>query len=166
VRRRGGGRKPLTSHDPQLVPALLRLVEPDEVGDPMSPLRWTTKSLRTLAHELGRQGHRVSPAKVGQLLHEQGFSLQANAKVLSGATNGDRDQQFGYLNDQVKAHQSVGDPVISVDSQKKIQVGIRSASTTTISPAPTTTCPAAATTSAGPAMAAPTGRIAQGPAGR
>jgi len=122
VRRPGAGRKPLTTHDPDLVPALLRLVEPTEVGDPMSLLRWTTKSLRALSVELGRQGHRVSPAKVGQLLHEQGFSLQANARVLSGATSPDRDAQFRYLNEQVKAHQADGDPVISVDSKKKEQI--------------------------------------------
>ena len=60
VRRPGGGRRPAEDQDPQLVPALLSLVEPDERGDPMSPLRWTVKSLRTLAGELTRQGHPVS----------------------------------------------------------------------------------------------------------
>jgi Rhodopirellula transposase DDE domain len=119
VRRAGAGRKPVTVHDPDLVPALLALVEPTEIGDPMSPLRWTTKSLRVLSEELGRQGHRVSAATVGQLLHEQGFSLQANSKVLSGATGPDRDAQFRYLHEQVTAHQGGGDPVISVDAKKK-----------------------------------------------
>jgi hypothetical protein len=60
VRRAGGGRKAAAQQDPELVPALLALVEPDERGDPMSPLRWTTKSLRHLAEELTRQGHPVS----------------------------------------------------------------------------------------------------------
>src|SRR6266571_2556788 len=70
--------------DPDLVPALLALVEPDERGDPMSPLRWTTKSLRNLAGELTRQGYPVSAPTVGRLLRENGFSLQGNAKTLEG----------------------------------------------------------------------------------
>lgn len=84
VRRPGGGRRPAEELDPDLVPALLGLVEPDERGDPMSSLRWTTKSLRNLAEELTRQGHRVSAPTVGRLLKEQGFSLQANTKTLEG----------------------------------------------------------------------------------
>jgi transposase len=123
VRRPGGGRKPVTQTDPELLPALMALVEPEERGDPMSPLRWTTKSLRTLAAELTRQGHRVSPGIVAQVLHREGFSLQANAKTLEGQRHPDRDGQFSYLNDQVKAHQDSGDPVVSVDSKKKEQVG-------------------------------------------
>ena len=66
------------------MPVLLGLVEPDELGDPMPPLRWTAKSLRTLAGELARQGHPVSAPTVGRLLREHGFSLQANAKTLEG----------------------------------------------------------------------------------
>ena len=78
VRRRGGGRKKAADVDPGLRPALLALVEPDMRGDPMSPLRWTVKSTRTLADELGRQGHRVCADTVGDLLREEGFSLQGN----------------------------------------------------------------------------------------
>src|SRR5215203_3536528 len=123
ARRLGGGRKPAARRDPALVPALLALVEPDERGDPMSPLRWTTKSLRHLAEELTRQGHPVSAPTVGRLLQGEGFSLQANAKTLEGAQHPDRDAQFGYLNDQAQAHLSTGDPVISVDTKKKELVG-------------------------------------------
>lgn len=65
VRRPGGGRKLAEEQDPCLVPALLKLVEPDERGDPMSPLRWTTKSLRNLAEELTRQGHPISAPTAG-----------------------------------------------------------------------------------------------------
>ena len=64
VRRPGGGRKSAAEVDSGLLPALMALVEPDERGDPMSPLRWTTKSLRHLAGELTRQGHRVSAPTV------------------------------------------------------------------------------------------------------
>jgi hypothetical protein len=103
VRRRGGGRKKAADVDPGLRPALLALVEPDMRGDPMSALRWTVKSTRTLADELGRQGHRVCADTVGDLLREEGFSLQGNAKTLE--------------------YQDTGDPVISVDTKKKELVG-------------------------------------------
>ena len=82
--RPGGGRKRAAVLDPGLRPALLALVEPEERGDPMSPLRWTTKSTRTLAGELTRQGHRVGADTVSDLLREEGFSLQGNAKTIEG----------------------------------------------------------------------------------
>src|SRR6516164_2130340 len=80
ARRPGGGRKRAADVDPGLRPALLALVEPVERGDPMSPLRWTTKSTRNLADELTRRGHKVSADTVGDLLREEGFSLQGNAR--------------------------------------------------------------------------------------
>jgi hypothetical protein len=123
VRRPGAGRKPLTTVDPGLVEALLGLVEPDERGDPCSPLRWTTKSTRTLAEELTRGGHRVSAWTVANLLREQNFSLQANTKQVEGAAHVDRDAQFVYLNEQSAAHIAAGQPVISVDTKKKELVG-------------------------------------------
>ena len=109
--------------DPGLRPALLALVQPDERGDPMSPLRWTTKSTRALAAELTRQGHKAGADTVGDLLREEGFSLQGNAKTIEGQRHPDRDAQFRYINEQVKAHQGTADPVISVDTKKKENVG-------------------------------------------
>jgi transposase len=123
ARRAGGGRKRVSAHDRDVVAALLALVEPDERGDPMSPLRWTTKSLRHLAGELTRQGHPVSAPTVGRLLRENGFSLQGTAKTLEGEQHPDRDAQFAYINEQVKSHQAAGEPVISVDAKKKEQLG-------------------------------------------
>jgi transposase len=123
ARRPGGGRKRAAVLDPGLRPALLALVEPEERGDPMSPLRWTTKSTRTLAGELTRQGHRVGADTVSDLLREEGFSLQGNAKTIEGQRHPDRDAQFRYINEQVKAHQGTADPVISVDTKKKENVG-------------------------------------------
>jgi hypothetical protein len=123
ARREGGGRKRAAVTDPGLVPALLALVEPEERGDPESPLRWTVKSVRTLAAELTARGHGVSSATVRQLLHQQGFSLQANAKTIEGKQHPDRDGQFRYINEQARAHAEAGDPVISVDAEKKEQVG-------------------------------------------
>src|ERR1035441_5807108 len=97
VRRPGGGRKRLADLDPGLRLALLALVEPDERGDPMSPLRWTSKSTRALATELTRQGHRAGADTVADLLREEGFSLQGNAKTIEGNQVPDRDAQFRYL---------------------------------------------------------------------
>ena len=123
ARRPGGGRKRAAELDPELRPALLALVEPEERGDPMSPLRWTTKSTRTLAGELTRRGHQVGADTVADLLREEGFSLQGNAKTIEGTQHPDRDAQFRYINEQVKAHQDSADPVISVDTKKKENVG-------------------------------------------
>jgi transposase len=123
ARRPGGGRKRASDADPGLRPALLALVEPEERGDPMSPLRWTVKSTRNLADQLTRQGHKVSADTVGDLLREEGFSLQGNAKTLEGAQHPDRDAQFRYISEQARAHQDTGDPVISVDTKKKELIG-------------------------------------------
>ena len=123
VRRPGGGRKRAADTDPGLVPALLALVEPDERGDPCSPLRWTTKSTRKLAAGLTAQGHKVSAGTVADLLRAEGFRLQANAKTLEGKQHPDRDAQFRYINGQVRDYQGSGDPVVSVDAKKKELVG-------------------------------------------
>ena len=124
ARRAGGGRKPLTENDPALLEALDALVEPETRGDPMTRLRWTTKSTRTLAEELTRQGHPISHHSVGRLLTGPlEYSLQANAKTVEGAQHPDRDAQFRYLNDQVTAALEEGEPAISVDAKKKELVG-------------------------------------------
>lgn len=123
VRASGGGRKPVEDHDPAVLAALLSMIEPDERGDPESPLRWTTKSLRHLAGELTRQGHRVSAPTVGRLLTSVGFSLQGNAKTREGTQHPDRDRQFRYINDQAKDYQAAGEPVISVDTKKREHLG-------------------------------------------
>ena len=123
VRRPGGGRKALVAQDGTLLADLLGLVEPTTRGDPESALRWTCKSLRRLAAALQAQGHKVSHTVVGELLKQERFSLQANRKVLEGASHADRDAQFGYIDQQVKAALAAGQPVISVDTKKKELVG-------------------------------------------
>jgi transposase len=123
VRRAGAGRKKLAEADPGLVPALLALVEDSARGDPESPLMWTTKSAKNLAGELTRQGRRCSPQTAWRLLHELGFSTQANAKVTEGRRHPDRDAQFRYIAAQATGHLAAGQPVISVDAKKKEQVG-------------------------------------------
>jgi transposase len=123
IRKPGGGRKRAVSKDVTLVEDLERVVDPVSRGDPESPLRWTCKSVRKLAEELNRQGHQVSHGLVAELLQELGYSLQANRKVREGATHPDRNAQFEHINEQVKAYQSAGQPVISVDTKKKELVG-------------------------------------------
>lgn len=123
VRQEGGGRKPLTEHDPELLAALDALVDPITRGDPMSPLRWTCKSTRQLADALTHDGHPVSHQLVYELLQAQGYSLQANAKTKEGSQHPDRDSQFQYINDKVKDFLDRGLPVISVDTKKKENVG-------------------------------------------
>jgi hypothetical protein len=123
VRRVGGGRKPLTQTDGTLRSDLRALVEPVTRGDPMAPLLWTAKSLRKLAAELRALGHRIHHNVVAKLLREMGYSLQANRKTLEGASHPDRDAQFHYINDQVKAALAAGEPAISVDTKKKELVG-------------------------------------------
>uniref|UniRef100_UPI001616CCE2 ISAzo13 family transposase n=1 Tax=Nocardiopsis mwathae TaxID=1472723 RepID=UPI001616CCE2 len=123
TRSLGAGRKPLREADPGLVPALLALVEPDQRGDPESPLRWTTKSTYKLAAELTRQGHPVGPDTVAALLKAEGFSLQGTTRTTEGARHPDRDAQFRYINDQATRHLADGQPVVSVDTKKKEVLG-------------------------------------------
>ena len=123
VRRRGGGCKPLVKKDATLLADLLALVDPSARGDPMSPLRWTCKSLSQLAAALAAKGHRVGRTVVGELLHQQKFSLQANRKTREGDSHPDRDAQFVHINDTVAAALAAGEPVISVDTKKKELVG-------------------------------------------
>jgi len=100
VRRRGGGRKPLTELHPELRDALARLVAPATRGDPESPLCWTNKSTRDLAEALRVQVHAVSDRTVSKLLHEMGYSLQANRKLREGKMPvADRDAQFRRINE-------------------------------------------------------------------
>src|SRR6266567_2441262 len=123
VRGPGGGRPGLAELDAGLVPALEALVDPATRGDPMSPLRWTTKSTAHLASELTGQGHAVTARTVASLLAVAGYSLQGNAKTIEGKQHPDRDAQFRYINAQVTAFQDDGSPVISVDAKKKENVG-------------------------------------------
>jgi len=106
-----------------LLDDLNALVESDARGDPMSPLRWTCKSLRRLAAELKKLGHQISHTVVGELLKSQKFSLQANRKTKEGSDNPDRDAQFCFVNDAVETALAENQPVISVDTKKKELVG-------------------------------------------
>ena len=123
IRRMGGGRKSNVNKDPSLSEDLERLVEPVTRGDPESPLRWTSKSVRKLAKELQPMGHRVSHELVSELLHGLGYSLQVSRKTREGGKHPDRDGQFEHLNAQAAAFLAAGEPAVSVDAKKKELVG-------------------------------------------
>lgn len=123
IRRPGGGRKSARQKDPTLVADLEKLVEPTTRGDPECCLRWTSKSVRRLAEELAGMGHEVSYPVVAELLHEMGYSLQANRKTKEGDSHPDRNAQFEHINARVQQYMGIQQPVISVDTKKKELVG-------------------------------------------
>ena len=123
IRRKGAGRKRTVDQDATLKRDLEALVEPVTRGDPESPLRWTCKSVRQLASQLNKAGHRTSHRMVAELLHAMDYSLQANRKTLEGASHPDRDAQFHHISSKIREFQTAREPVISVDTKKKELVG-------------------------------------------
>ena len=123
IRRRGGGRRALTESDRSLQSDLKKLVEPATRGEPTTALLWTSKSTRKLAKELQHLGHEVSYRTVARMLHDLGYSLQANRKTREGKQHPDRDAQFRHINKRVRSFQRRRQPVISVDAKKRELVG-------------------------------------------
>jgi hypothetical protein len=120
----GGGRKKIRDQDPSVLKHLRALIDPSSRGDPMSPLRWTCKSTRQLAEALAREGYKASHRAVAEMLKHLGYSLQANSKTIEeGSDHPDRDDQFNYINQQVRGFMRRGLPVISVDTKKKELIG-------------------------------------------
>jgi Rhodopirellula transposase DDE domain len=124
ARRPGAGRKRLEDKDPGLAAALRELVEASTRGDPMSPLVWTTLSVREIAAELARAGRRCGKDAVARMLHAGGYSLRGNSRTVEGGQHPDRDAQFRYISQNAKEFLAAGDPVISVDTKKKEQIGL------------------------------------------
>ncbi len=123
VRQPGGGRKRLEVADPKLVRAIEKIMDETTAGDPMSLLRWTSKSTARVAEELTRRGHPISADTVGRRLRELEYSLQANLKTKEGSAPPGRDEQFRYINAQVKRFLKRGEPILSIDAKKKERVG-------------------------------------------
>ena len=123
IRRSGGGRKKLEEKDATLISDLEKLIDPLTRGDPESPLRWTCKSIHHLAAELHAQGHQIKARKVGYLLNQLGYSLQANRKSNEMRQHPDRNAQFEHINATVEQFQLENQPTISVDTKKKELVG-------------------------------------------
>lgn len=123
VRRKGGGRKKAVEKQERLAQDLEALVDPSVCGDPESPLRWTSKSVRKLTNQLQTQGHQICFKTTATLLKELGYSLQANRKTKSGSSHIDRDEQFEYISSSVKKFHETSQPTISVDTKKKENIG-------------------------------------------
>ena len=124
VRRPDGGRKRLTEQQPELVRQLEALVEPTTRGDPQSPLRWTTLSVRKLEEALKKVGFSVSYGTVANLLEKLNYTLQGHYKRSEGTMDHpDRDARFRYINDRAAAELRARRPVISVDTKKKELIG-------------------------------------------
>ena len=123
IRKAGGGRKKSVDKEAGLIEAVLELVSPYTVGDPMNTLLWTSKSTRKLSDELKRKGFNVSYNVVNRILSSEGFSLQGNKKVDEGGEHEDRDAQFVHINKVATEFIASSDPVISVDCKKKELVG-------------------------------------------
>ena len=123
IRKVGGGRKKITSHDNKLLQDLDRLIDPATRGDPESPLRWTSKSLRKLEEEMKTRGHKISYWAIRKILKEQKYSLQSNCKRHEGSNHIDRDEQFKHIHKKATLFLNKDQPVISVDTKKKELVG-------------------------------------------
>lgn len=123
IRKIGGGRKRIDEKNPEIIGELEKIMDENTAGDPMSFLKWTTKSTYNIADELTNRGYKISAETVRQLLKEKDYSLQANVKSKEGGSGPERDAQFQYINEQVKNFIQQGNPVISVDTKKRENVG-------------------------------------------
>ena len=123
IRKEGGGRKKLEEKDSQLNGSLIKIMEEDTAGNPMSFVKWTNKSLHKIEKEIKKRGHNMSYRTIGRRLKEMGYSLQANKRTFEGSSHPERDEQFHYINDTVGEFVNKRQPVISVDTKKKELVG-------------------------------------------
>jgi len=107
-----------------ILKAIEELVSDQTFGNPENPLRWTSKSLRNIAEQLSDQGFKVSYPTIQRLLIELGYSLQVNHKFLqNGIPHPDTDKQLYYIEAKSKTFMSNHEPVISVDTKKKENIG-------------------------------------------
>ena len=124
IRKAGGGRKKLEQKDPTLLRDLDEMIEPATRGDPENPLRWSSKSTLKLTDELKKKGHQITQPSVYAILKSQKYSLKANKKTKEGKDNHpDRDAQFQFINEKAKEFQKAKNPVLSVDTKKKENIG-------------------------------------------
>ena len=123
LRADGGGRKKVELKDQKIIDDLEIIMDQNTAGDPMSFLRWSSKSTRKISDELKSLGHDVGPNTVARLLKERDYSLQVNVKSFEGLSVDERDAQFRHINEEVKSFARDGNPVISVDTKKKELAG-------------------------------------------
>ena len=123
-RKKGGGRKVIEKKDPEVLQELDKLLEPYTKGDPMNPLRWSSKSMRSLEEALEQKGYKISDTTIAEKLKALGYSLQSNKKDLAiKPSHPDRDAQFAYINKKAQEYIGIGQPVISIDAKKKENIG-------------------------------------------
>ena len=123
IRKPGGGRKKIEEKHSKILDSLKEIMDETTAGDPMSLLKWTSKSTYKISDQLKEMGYSVCENTVGRLLKEMDYSLQANVKRWEGIPGKDRDSQFKYINNLAKKHTDDGDPVISVDTKKRELIG-------------------------------------------
>jgi hypothetical protein len=123
IRKKGGGRKKITETCPQIKKTLEKIMDDNVAGDPMSNLKWTTKSSRNIKKELNKKGFPISHQTTCVLLKEDNFSLKSNYKSKEGEGSPFRDSQFRNINKTVGKFKKEKEPVISVDAKKKENVG-------------------------------------------
>jgi hypothetical protein len=123
VRRPGGGRKKLSEKDPSILEDLKLILEPATMGDPMRSIRWISKSFAKMTATLREFGHVVGKTVVGRLVGQLGYSRQSNRKTLDGGNHPDRDAQFEFIDATAQEFIAAGQPVLSVDTKKKENVG-------------------------------------------
>jgi hypothetical protein len=123
IRKAGGGRKKALNKDETLAQSIEEIVAPYTLGNPMNPLRWTSKSFRKICAALKQKGHQVSHQTTGETLRGLGYSIQQNRKTKEGGNHPDRDAQFLHINDTAARFLAQNDPVISVDCKKKELIG-------------------------------------------
>jgi transposase len=120
-RKEGAGRKKKEGQDDTLLADLEGLLDPK--GDPMSLVKWTTKSMAHLKGALQALGHQVGESTIRRVLQTLGYSLRSNKKNIEGTSHPDRDAQFAHINEQCQAFKEQGNPIISVDCKKKELLG-------------------------------------------
>lgn len=123
IRKDGAGRKKAIEKDITLEKDLAKIINPHTRGDPESPLRWTTKSLRNITKQLKKKKHKISHTLIADILHEMKYSLQANSKTKEGKNHPDRNKQFEYISKKAQYQLEKGEPIISIDAKKKELIG-------------------------------------------
>jgi biotin operon repressor len=118
IRRKGGGRKTIDVHQPEIKEEIENIISPYTRGDPMNPLKWCSKSLRKIALALKEKGYSISHVSIEKYLLDNDYSLQSNRKTDEGSSEEDRDVQFEYINFKSKLFMSEQEPVISVDCKE------------------------------------------------
>ena len=123
-RKKGGGRKSKETENPEIIEMLEGFLEAHTKGDPMNPLKWTSKSTRKIEQAFLEAGIKISDTTIGEILKSQGYTLQANRKDLAiKASHPDRNAQFEHINETAKECIKTGVPVISIDAKKKENIG-------------------------------------------